>query len=404
MPSGDKRYLIGRRGGGDDGLLYLGRYLALDGSSGSPVYMDVLKPHAVLICGKRGYGKSYTMGTLVEEFARLDTEVRNNFAVIVVDTMGIFSAMQFQNDDEAGLLSEWGLSPQRIDVKIFAPRPHLKRFTPENKVLPLEIPTSSLSAYDYCELLGIEPLSSHGAALIGAICMNERFSIEGLIEDISVSDAPGEVKSSLCSLLAMVSSWDLFSDKADFNCLLEPGSINIIDLSGYGHDPGIKSCIVSSIARALYDIRVEARREESHGRRRSPLIWMFIDEAHMFMGGNRGSGAGDVLINEWLRQGRQPGLSLVLATQRPSALWRDVLSQADIIICHRLTLRDDVEAMEDARPIYVKEPIKEALTRLGPLRGAAIVVDDTTESYHVIRVRPRTSRHGGGEPVVLRHA
>ena len=70
MSSGDKRYLIGRRDGGEGGLLLLGRYLALDGSTGAPVYLDVLKPHAILICGKRGYGKSYTMGALVEEFAR----------------------------------------------------------------------------------------------------------------------------------------------------------------------------------------------------------------------------------------------------------------------------------------------------------------------------------------------
>ena len=197
----------------------------------------------------------------------------------------------------------------------------------------------------------------------------------------------------------MVDGWRLFSKEATYDRLLEPGSINVIDLSGYGHDPQIKSCIVASLARALYDIRVKARREES-GTRSSPLIWMFIDEAHMFMDQDKKSGAGDVLMNEWLRQGRQPGLSLVLATQRPSALGKDVLSQTDVVICHRLTLRDDVEAMENARPLYVREPVREALSRLGTMRGAAIVIDDTTESYHVIRIRPRLSKHGGGEPVV----
>jgi hypothetical protein len=121
-----------------------------------------------------------------------------------------------------------------------------------------------------------------------------------------------------------------------------------------------------------------------------------IDEAHMFAGGS----AGRVLVNEWLRQGRQPGLSLVLATQRPSALGYDVLSQADVLIAHRLTLRDDVEALEKARPIYVKEPVRDAMARLGTAKGAAIVLDDATESYHVIRVRPRVSAHGGGEPDV----
>ena len=90
----EKRYLVGRRDDGGEGLLLLGRYLALDGSTGSEVYLDALKPHAILICGKRGYGKSYTMGVLIEEFSRLPFSVRKNFCVIVLDTMGIFSCMQ----------------------------------------------------------------------------------------------------------------------------------------------------------------------------------------------------------------------------------------------------------------------------------------------------------------------
>ena len=48
-----------------------------------------------------------------------------------------------------------------------------------------------------------------------------------------------------------------------------------------------------------------------------PIIWMMIDEAHMFMPRHRESIAQDVLLN-WIRVGRQPGLSLLLATQRPN--------------------------------------------------------------------------------------
>ncbi len=389
---GEKQYLLGRPDDARDGRLYIGRYMALDGSAGAKVFLDVLKPHAVVICGKRGYGKSYTMGVLAEEFARLPDSVRSNFSVIIIDTMGIFGQMSVpsqQSDQQA-----WGLSPAGIGIRNFAPVPFLDRMPPGTG--KFMIPTGTLSPYDYCELLGIDPLSGHGAALIGAIVRLDLFSIEQLSSDIAASDAPSEIRSSLCGLLSMISSWGLFSESGTFDCLLEPGTINVIDLSGYGHDPGIRSCAVASLARALYDMRVRARRNEDAGKRDVPLIWMLIDEAHMFSGGS----AGRVLINEWLRQGRQPGLSLVLATQRPSALGYDVLSQADVLISHRLTLRDDIEALERARPIYVKEPIKEAMVRLGTAKGAAIVLDDATESYHVVRIRPRVSAHGGGEPEV----
>ncbi|MDI6896787.1 ATP-binding protein [Methanocella conradii] len=382
MPE-EKRYLVGRRDDGGEGLLFLGRYLALDGSLGASVYLDVLKPHAILICGKRGYGKSYTMGVLIEEFARLPFKVRKNFCAIVVDTMGVFTRMDKPSME---CLKEWCLEPEAIPIRKFAPRSHIH----SGDVMPLEIPTGSLSFYDYCELLGIEPLGEGGAELLNA--MGESFEVEELAGAV-------EASSPIHGMLRMVASWGLFSGKASFDGLLEPGSINIIDLSGYGHEPEVKSCIVASLARALYDARVEARRREEGGRE-VPLVWLFIDEAHMFMDSGADLRAGRVLTNEWLRQGRQPGLSLVLATQRPSALGKDVLSQADLIVCHRLTLRDDVEALESARPAYVKEPVPDAISRLGKERGAAIVIDDATESYHVIKVRPRMSEHGGGEPPV----
>lgn len=49
------------------GVLSIENYMALGYSRGAAVYFDALKPHAILICGKRGYGKSYTMGCLLEE-------------------------------------------------------------------------------------------------------------------------------------------------------------------------------------------------------------------------------------------------------------------------------------------------------------------------------------------------
>jgi uncharacterized protein len=381
----EKRYLLGRRDEGGEGLLFLGRYLALDGSTGAGIYLDVLKPHAILICGKRGYGKSYTMGVIVEEFARLPPDIRKNFCAIIVDTMGIFTCM---DKPSVTLPSEWGLLPEGCAIRVFAPRAHIR----SAEIKPLEIPTGSLSFYDYCELLGIEPLGDHGAALMNAMSDPGRFDIGDLLLAAGMTGA-------LAGALRTIDSWGLFSGSASYEGLLEPGTVNVVDLSGYGHEPEIKSAIVASLARALYDMRVAARRDED-GKRVKPLIWLFIDEAHMFMDASEGSRAGRVLTNEWLRQGRQPGLSLVLATQRPSALGKEVLSQADVIVCHRLTLRDDLEALESARPTYVREPLPDAMARLGKARGAAVVIDDTTESYHIIKIRPRLSEHGGGEPDV----
>ncbi|MEA2055769.1 MAG: DUF87 domain-containing protein, partial [Candidatus Thermoplasmatota archaeon] len=85
----DKIHVLGRKDKTNGGLLNIGRYYALDSSLGSNVYVDALHPHVVLICGKRGYGKSYTMGVFIEEIAKLEKETRDNLGVIIIDTLGI---------------------------------------------------------------------------------------------------------------------------------------------------------------------------------------------------------------------------------------------------------------------------------------------------------------------------
>jgi hypothetical protein len=132
-----------------------------------------------------------------------------------------------------------------------------------------------------------------------------------------------------------------------------------------------------------------------------PMVWMFIDEAQQFLPAQGDTLASDALLNEWLKQGRQPGLSLVLATQRPASIHPDVLSQSDLVICHRLTSQDDINVLESVRPTYMKDNFGDSIMKMGSEKGIAFVVDDNTEATHIIRMRPRLSWHGGDDPSVI---
>ena len=165
---------------------------------------------------------------------------------------------------------------------------------------------------------------------------------------------------------------------------------------------------VSILAGRLYEARLEARRAyekklmgEKTEEEEFPMVWLFIDEAHIFVPAKTESLASGVLINRCLRQGRQPGLSLILATQRPASLHPDVVSQSDLLICHRLTASDDILALETSRPLYMQESLQAYLKKMGSERGAALIVDDHSESVHLVRIRHRISWHGGGEPSAL---
>jgi hypothetical protein len=74
------------------------------------------------------------------------------------------------------------------------------------------------------------------------------------------------------------------------------------------------------------------------------------------------------------------------------------MSQSDMVICHRLTSQDDIEALSAIRPTYMHESIGEAIKKMGKEKGVALVMDDTSETTQVVKIRPRKSWHGGDEP------
>jgi DNA helicase HerA-like ATPase len=82
-------------------MIFLGRY-----SDGEQVYVDDSRSRAVLICGKRGSGKSYTMGVFLEELAR-----RDDVLVIVADPMRNFHTMSLPNREQESAL--WGMGLER---------------------------------------------------------------------------------------------------------------------------------------------------------------------------------------------------------------------------------------------------------------------------------------------------
>ncbi|MEM5798223.1 MAG: DUF87 domain-containing protein, partial [Candidatus Aenigmatarchaeota archaeon] len=78
---------------GSEGTAYIGKHIVGKGEEAhltNPIHMDLIRPHVVLVAGKRGTGKSYSAGVIAEEIAMLPKEIRENLSVIMIDTMGIY--------------------------------------------------------------------------------------------------------------------------------------------------------------------------------------------------------------------------------------------------------------------------------------------------------------------------
>ena len=70
---------------GKRGCIFLGKHIVGKGNDfhlTNPVLMDVLRPHIVLITGKRGEGKSYSASVIAEEIMKLPDEVRLNLSCL----------------------------------------------------------------------------------------------------------------------------------------------------------------------------------------------------------------------------------------------------------------------------------------------------------------------------------
>ena len=128
-----------------------------------------------------------------------------------------------------------------------------------------------------------------------------------------------------------------------------------------------------------------------------PITWMLIDEAHEFLP-NDGETAASHPLMRWVKIGREPGVSLVLATQQPAKLHPDALSQCDIILSHRLTSKQDIDALGEIMHTYMRHDINHYIDALPDSKGTGLLLDDNSERIYPVQMRPRKSWHAGGTP------
>ena len=136
------------------------------------------------------------------------------------------------------------------------------------------------------------------------------------------------------------------------------GQVSVLDISAYsnmGNGWAIKSLVVGLLCKKLFIERMKARKEEEYievkaelhfeaaEMKKNPLVWLLLDEAHEFLPKEGKTTASNPLITI-LREGRQPGISLILASQQPGKIHSDVMTQSDAVISHRLTAEVDIEA------------------------------------------------------------
>jgi energy-coupling factor transporter ATP-binding protein EcfA2 len=402
------------------GYVKMGEYISLS----NKIYLDIGKSHVILVAGKRGSGKSYTLGAIAESISEKEKEDNLNIASIIFDTMGIFWTMKFRNYKDRDLLTEWDLESKNIPVEVFSPAGYFEEYN--KKGIPvdkeLKIKVSEIALEEWIELFNLDYTKQEAVLIANVISSlkenRNSFGFKEIFEEIKNNKSFNiETKNSVVSLFNMANSWGIFDEKegTPLKEMIKRGQTTVIDLSMYSSigQFNVRGLVIGLICKKLFNERMVSRKEEEiysvqrglgdftiSSTKDTPLVWIFIDEAHEFLPIRGKTPATDALI-QLLREGRQPGISLVLATQQPGKIHTDAMTQSDIVISHLLTAEQDIKALNEVMQSYVYEGIKRKMNELPKLKGSAIVLDDNSQRIYSIRVRPRYTWHGGETPSAI---
>lgn len=426
--------VFGRALQGDDvnNLLYVGKILeTTKGRSylGFDAWLDTTFPHVIYITGTRGSGKSFDLGVLVEGISKLSNPSPIQNAVkpitsIIIDTQSQFWTLGYApresipaNKAQLEELKRWNLAPNSLSgAHVYVP-PGTTKFLGTEKTLQLR--PKDVKADEWCALLGQEIYSSQGHIITATIeaLGEQEYEITDILDYIA-DDAnwPTIAESSRNAISYKLDDYrrtNLFSAGGlSVKDLLEDGTCNILSLRELRNED--KSLITAVIARNLFDI---LGRHHNNKKRanffQTPFeangtpdrVWLVIDEAHVVAPSDQISPARNALV-EYVKRGRDAGLSLVLATQQPSALDDRILSQVNVTFSHRLSFQSDINAAVNRIPTKSVKTMKFSgtnLTDFGDMirvldTGQCFLGDQASSRAVLIQIRPRVTAHGGYSP------
>lgn len=378
-------------------------------TSGEAFAISAATSQRVLICGKTGTGKSYTLGVLIEELAS-----QGDVITLLIDPQGIYWSMAQENESsrEVEQLWEYDRLPRGFPVNLLIPGDPTERYGSEEVVMALEqrgiqvqglrLNPSDLSPEMWCDLFDLDINELQGIMLFKAVrqCrkrLGNHFFIDDIAAEVIKLKGLDKTKEAVERKLEMAHDWQIFEESQYREVweILRPDAVNVLDLSVIAQGRyGLRNLVVAVLANFIFKMRTLARRREALGLSADmKKVWVALDEAHNFCPSGKSTLSKEILIR-WAKEGRQPGLSLIVASQQASAIDKEILTQCGIRIVHRITSREDYRAIDALSQDYLADGLTNRIQSLiGP--GQTLVIDDASEAVVEVQIRPRQSNHGG---------
>ena len=418
-----------------------------------PVFHDLSLEHVIAMVGKRGSGKSYTLGTFLEGLCTKPGkssigQISGNRAVLLFDTLGIFQWMDvaLSPDSTQGIIRDqfavrngWSLkTTPELNVSIWVPQIDINP-TPQTRHPKFTISYYDFTASDWGYLLGLDIYQDRMGQLLNDAYI--KVTLEGWIDennqhsakqDYDIGDMLNcvhmdreiiesyqlETRRAIIQQLSTYARNPLFSTHGTLlSDLLRPGMLSVLVMNKMSDE--LRFTLITALIRRIMRTRIETSEVEKDQAIRGgtspddtssqtrlpnafvPPCWIAVDEAQNFLPSERRSTATDILV-KLVREGRNYGISFAITTQQPTAIDQRIMSQVDTLISHKLTVQTDIDYVRRNLKSNLPEDIKYAnstLTWDSLLRsldtGQAIISNTEAERTFIADIRPRVSAHGG---------
>jgi uncharacterized protein len=422
----DKSVRIGAREASSHKDILLGKVIEQGKTSNILDYevrCDIAFPHVVGIFGSRGSGKSFDLGVFLEGIFIRDDDV--NDAAIVFDVQDQFWTLSYSpssavpgDEPQLSEISRWGLTAAHVpDLRVFVPR---GSDTQVPSAQEFALSAAQLSVADWLAILELERFSPMGQALL--TLLNAAGSIEPMLLArqcssglLAASFQQGTIDGLRWRLESLQAAQIIGTSGISVDALLVPGHLTVILMRNLSES--VRGLVVGVIARLVADRmgRIQQARKVAlrtaggqHLENENAItnrVWIVLDEAHV-LAPSDGSTAASVPLIDYVKRGRDAGLSLIFATQQPSAVDSRLMSQVDLSITHMLGFEADLSAATARMPTrsnvdYEVEnqkvgSVSDVIRSLGP--GEAVIADGMSGRIFLAKIRPRTTAHGGATP------
>lgn len=445
--------------------IFLGK-IAEYGNS-KKVWLDCEGAHAIYIMGKRRSGKTYTLGIILEGLNSKNwiSQAEKKQAVIMLDTMNVFTTIPYNIEEvynpkskEMEEFKRWRLESEKFNIILFYPKGSPK--PPEGNSKEIAIRPADLDDKDWAALFGMNTYSDPIGQLIAdlyekvvlegykdengkRIPCKQNYTIDDMLncmdgcEDIQCNYQSDTIRA-LKARFKAAKRLPVFSETGvDIKEVFVPGQVSILLLRDI--EQNLRSLLVGIFVKkimtlrsisdryerlaavnqrqfeSLKDVGDNEKANETYKKYKKyeqktqeglPRGWIIIDEAHNYMPA-RGIMPSTEPLKKYVNEGRNLGLSIVVATQNPSALDTSIRRNADILIIHSISMKDDIASAEGMINTLLPESFEfgkdiissrvfEKLVRSLPI-GYAVISNDNVSRLFVTKIRPRITVHGGIE-------